>query len=129
MHAHFAYALGKMKMVLVLGPTHPTTIVYPGVESEMLTVLTVSELSGCYACGNHGYIKDEKLQDALPVMKERFGNLFAFDMEGKCRQPLSAETFYNCWDKVTPDKVIEKLKKFFVVIAIDLGGQKLLLQQ
>jgi len=128
MGIQFAYALGKKKMVVLLGPTHPNAIIYKGSEKEMLTIPSLESFensSYCRGCGMVGYSNIESYKKKKEVMKKRYPR-FDFDFETKvaiesgnveklraapnCRELKEGEHFYDCWKDLEVKKVVEKLE-------------------
>ena len=128
MQIELAYALGKRKMVVLIGPTHPKANIYPGSEGDMITVPDISRFEKgiyCRGCGNVGYSTSESFNERKSVMQERYPT-FEFDKGTQkaletnsqedwkqiigCRKIKSGEDYYDCWKQVSVEEIASKLK-------------------
>jgi len=126
-HIEFAHALSKPNMVVVVGPTHPKSVVYKNSSGTMLTVPDANvSLEGCRACGMLGYSDSESFAKRAEVMQGRFSG-FEFDPETQaairdgdisalnggvplCRKLRAGELRYDCWSGVSAEAVANKLE-------------------
>lgn len=126
-HIEFAHALGKPNMVVVVGPTHPKSVVYKNSSGTMLTVPDADDpVVGCRACGMLGYANPESFAEKARVMQRRFSR-FEFDVDTAtairaddvsalngsvplCRKLNTGELRYDCWKTVTAESVATRLE-------------------
>lgn len=121
MQIHLSYALGNKKMVVLLGPTHPNAVIYPGSENIMLTI--PKEPIFCPIIGLHGYISIDKYPEIKTIMKEHDqGYEFPKEIQealeknsqdelNKIIRTLKCPLPNCCFSELTLEKVIEKLLK------------------
>lgn len=131
MHVEWAYALGKPKMIVLVGPTHPAAKIYPEAKEIMLTIPSIEEVKAyknkCWGCGNLGYSTFVGLEESRKVMTRRFPK-FQFDSKTeraleskdnvalnnakvKCRKLKQGEHLYDCWDGLSTEKVANQIEK------------------
>ena len=125
MQIHLAYALRNKKMIVLLGPTHPKAVIYPGSKSTMLTIPDLKTFENSKPCpdiGLHGYIQCLKYSEIKKIMKIYYPN-FEFNPEiqkaleensqdklNKAIKNLKCPTSDCCFSQLTPQRVIEKLE-------------------
>lgn len=137
MHFHWSLALNKTTMVLVLGPTHPQAVVYPGTETSVRTVPAAAPAGRCFGCGFHGYFQLAVCPQVEAAMRGRCSS-FEFDemtaaavrankqqlldqaiQSVGCRRLAAKETPYDCWDLVEVEPVVTALKELISFSASD----------
>ncbi len=125
MQIHLAYALGNEKMVILLGPTHPKAVIYPGSEKTMLTIPDLETFNNSKPCQNlglHGYIQLSEYPEIKDIMKTHYPN-YEFPQEiqealrensqGKLNEvikKLKCPSSDCCFSQLTVQRVIEKLE-------------------
>ena len=125
MQIHLAYALGNKKMIVLLGPTHPKAVIYPGSENTMLTIpylVTFKNSKPCPNLGLHGYIQCLKYPEIKEIMKKHYPN-YEFhpgiqealrensqDKLNNAIKTLKCPTSDCCFSRLTPQRVIGKLE-------------------
>lgn len=126
MHIPFSYALGKQKMVILIGPTHPEAEIYKTDGNSILTVPDASlKLEGCRGCGMVGYDNPLSFAEKRDIMRKRFpgfefdemtrraiaeNNPDAINKSPMCRELKTGERSYDCWSYVSPSEVAKKLE-------------------
>ena len=122
MQSHWAYALGKPWMVLLLGPTAASAIVYPGAEHQMLAV--PQRMPGqCFGCGNHGYYRPRIKASLERAMSQRIGRSWRLDLSRGCRNLRGGEHRYDCWDDVTAAAVVRRFHELLDRITLSPTGE------
>lgn len=129
MQIHLAYALGKERMIVLLGPTHPNAVIYPGADNTILTIPDLEAFKNSVPCSNlglHGYIHYSKYPEIKDKMKKYYPNYeFNNEIEEALREnsqdklnnavkTLKCPRTNCCFSQLTIEGVIERLESLIM---------------